>query len=84
MTGLISENAEGEFRRGKIFAAIELSKAKWVVALGSCRLGQMFKRTGGSNPSRSATSEQSWALRPAAFPPRLRQQASATGRTSIP
>jgi hypothetical protein len=29
MTGLAAERAEGGFQRGKIFVAIELSKAKW-------------------------------------------------------
>lgn len=49
MTGLISANAEGEFRRGKIFAAIELSKAKWVVALRVPSLDKvsLFEIAGG-------------------------------------
>jgi len=49
MTGLAAESAEGGFQRGKIFVAIELSKAKWVVALRVPHLDKvsLFEIAGG-------------------------------------
>ena len=49
MSGLVAESAEGELQRGKIFVAIELSKAKWVVALRLPHLDKvsLFEIAGG-------------------------------------
>src|SRR5215211_6380430 len=49
MTGLTAESAESGFQRGKIFVAIELSKAKWVVALRVPHLDKvsLFEIAGG-------------------------------------
>lgn len=49
MNGLVADSAEGGLQRGKIFAAIELSKAKWVVALRVPHLDKvsLFEIAGG-------------------------------------